>query len=528
METLQDKAKELAKEIKTVDKSVKNWPAYKGLEDAVKNMQVSLPLVQELHHPAMRERHWKQLMRTTSVSFQMGPNFSLGQLLDLQLHQFEDDVLEIVDRAQKELTIEKQLRKLADVWDSLELQFPPEPENPGLFLISVDEVLMEALEDNSMQLQNLMGSKYVQGNQSFLDQVQGWQRRLGMVDVTLNAWKEVQSKWSNLQSIFVGSADIRVQLPEESKRFEATDADWKEMMKDAPSQPNALIACNLEGRLEKIEAMLASLEKCEKALADYLETKRAAYPRFYFVAAADLLDILSKGSNPQLILKHLPKCFDNIKTLEFDKEASGEPTRSSIGMYSGEGEYVQWVDNFVCEGAVEVWLDGLTHHTHQQLQNLLHEAVEMFDEKPRHEFIFDWCAEIASVVCRVVYTEDVNFAFDALEEGNENSMKDYNVKQIDILNKYAELILGELSGNDRKKIIMLVTLDVHARDVVMGLIESKAESNQVCFDGPATTLCTATFEPSATKKGRKSNGRFALISCDDSIILSPATLAHGS
>ncbi len=55
-------------EIKSVDRAVKNWPAYKGLEDAVKNMQTSLPLVQELHHPAMRERHWKQLMRTTGMS----------------------------------------------------------------------------------------------------------------------------------------------------------------------------------------------------------------------------------------------------------------------------------------------------------------------------------------------------------------------------------------------------------------------------------------------------------------------------
>jgi len=31
-----------------------------------------------------------------------------------------------------------------------------------------------------------------------------------------------------------------------------------------------------------------------------------AFPRFYFVAPADLLDILSKGSNPQLILRY---CF---------------------------------------------------------------------------------------------------------------------------------------------------------------------------------------------------------------------------
>ena len=170
---------------------VKQWAAYKGLEEAVKNMQVSLPLVQELHHPAMRPRHWKQLMRTTGVSFQMGPNFSLGSLLDLRLHHYEDDVLEIVDRAQKELTIEKQLNKLTDTWRTMELGFPSEPDNPDRQLLQVDESLVEALEDNSMQLQNLVGSKYVQGNQHFLEQVQSWQRKLGIVDVTLNAWKEV-------------------------------------------------------------------------------------------------------------------------------------------------------------------------------------------------------------------------------------------------------------------------------------------------------------------------------------------------
>ena len=38
-------------------------------------------------------------------------------------------------------------------------------------------------------------------------------------------------------------------------------------------------------------------------LQDYLETKRVAFPRFYFVAPADLLDILSKGSDPQAILR---------------------------------------------------------------------------------------------------------------------------------------------------------------------------------------------------------------------------------
>ena len=33
------------------------------LEESCKAMLTSLPLVQDLHHPAMRDRHWKLLMQ---------------------------------------------------------------------------------------------------------------------------------------------------------------------------------------------------------------------------------------------------------------------------------------------------------------------------------------------------------------------------------------------------------------------------------------------------------------------------------
>ena len=38
------------------------------LEESLKAMLTSLPLVQELHHPAMRERHWQQLMNVSRHS----------------------------------------------------------------------------------------------------------------------------------------------------------------------------------------------------------------------------------------------------------------------------------------------------------------------------------------------------------------------------------------------------------------------------------------------------------------------------
>jgi hypothetical protein len=43
--------------------------------------------------------------------------------------------------------------------------------------------------------------------------------------------------------------------------------------------------------------------------ADYMESKRRAFPRFYFVSTADLLDILSNGNNPVRVMTHMSKCF---------------------------------------------------------------------------------------------------------------------------------------------------------------------------------------------------------------------------
>lgn len=64
---------------------------------------------------------------------------------------------------------------------------------------------------------------------------------------------------------------------------------------------NTVEATNQPNLYEKLETLQENLILCEKALAEYLETKRLAFPRFYFVSSADLLDILSNGNNPPVV-----------------------------------------------------------------------------------------------------------------------------------------------------------------------------------------------------------------------------------
>jgi dynein heavy chain len=61
--------------------------------------------------------------------------------------------------------------------------------------------------------------------------------------------------------------------------------------------------------MHRLEEVQKQLTLCEKALNDFMDSKRRAFPRFYFVSPADLLDILSNGNNPNKIMVHMPKIF---------------------------------------------------------------------------------------------------------------------------------------------------------------------------------------------------------------------------
>jgi dynein heavy chain len=224
-------------------------------------------------------------------------------------------------------------------------------------------------------------------------------------------------------------------------------------MKDSVSTPNAVKLCNRSGLFEKLEDMQARLSLCEKSLAEYLETKRLAFPRFYFVSSSDLLDILAKGNIPYKVAVHLPKLFDNIARLEFKPGQNGEPSKTALGMYSKEDEFVPFSEPCECTGAVEVWLNRLVDTMRKTLRDQLEEAAVTYEEKPREQWIFDFPAQITLAGTQVWWTTEVNAAFNRLEEGYENSMKDYFKKMCNQLTNLITLIQGELTPGNRQVFI---------------------------------------------------------------------------
>uniref|UniRef100_H3HCG5 AAA+ ATPase domain-containing protein n=1 Tax=Phytophthora ramorum TaxID=164328 RepID=H3HCG5_PHYRM len=458
----------------TEHQMIKGWQVYKDTEQLVKNMSTVLPLINDLHSEAMQDRHWKALSTICHVKAiePKDPKFSLADLLKLNLHLHVDDVGEIVETANKEQKIEKKLKMIEELWQRLTLEYVPHKDS-GTFVVKPSEEVVESLESNQLELQTMIGmGKFVE---FFKDRVLASQKTLGHVEEVLKEWVSVSKQWASLESIFLSSPDIRNQLPDDTRTFESIDSNFKDLMKNAVMEPNAVLACSVDNRLESLKEMTAMLEKCQKSLNEYLDKKKKIFPRFYFVSNVALLEILSNGNNPKKIMPFLGDCYDSLCDLVFEDDSPN----TAHTMVAKDGESVRLPTIFVMAGAVESWLNELTEAMRFCLRKEMHDSIETaanWDvEKPRHQWLFDYPAQVVLNSTQIYWTEETEMALEEFENGQEDSVKRYLTVCNQRLEQLINLVLGNLSSPDRCKIIALITLDVHSRDVVKKLVDEKVE-----------------------------------------------------
>ena len=77
-------------------------------------------------------------------------------------------------------------------------------------------------------------------------------------------------------------------------------------MSETAKNPKVLDACHAANRLEQLQYVVNGLEKCQKSLNDYLDSKRNAFPRFFFISDDELLSILG-SHDPQCVQEHMIK-----------------------------------------------------------------------------------------------------------------------------------------------------------------------------------------------------------------------------
>lgn len=281
---------------------------------------------------------------------------------------------------------------------------------------------------------------------------------MSVLDFVLHTLNSIQRKWVYLEPIFGRGA-----LPSEEARFRRVDEDFTDIIISVSRDPKLFYLADEQlfpHLSDKLRTMLDQLERCQKALTDFLEAKRSSMPRFYFIGDDDLLEILGQAKNPNVIQSHLKKLFQGINKVKFNEDST-----KITAMVSSANEVVDLETPVVVNEKVEDWLEQLAEEMRNTLAALLTRCLS--------SGAFDWNypAQILCLAHCIKFTDDAEAA---IEEGSS---------ALDALSTQLQTMLKEITSHDlsgepllQLKMKALVFDVVHNIDVVAQLQRHKTRS----------------------------------------------------
>lgn len=492
-DALEGSAKKQLEKVKGLHKSTRWSDAFITVDKLCKDFLAAIPLMVLLGSKSMRPRHWKLLIQVTNTKNFTPPCDNeaapLGDVLTIDLVKFSNEVEDICDQASKEDKMETTLREIEARWSDIEFTINPYEKKDNnvvvemVPLLGIEEEDFESLENDQLLIQGMMASRYLT---QFEQEVSGWQKSLFNVNEVFLLIGDIQRTWSYLEPLFIHSDEVKRELPEDSTRFITIDLDTRAVLRKAWETKNVKDAFNEKGLIDKLEGIQEQLDMCKKSLADFLDGRRRQFPRYYFVSEVDLLDILSNGGSPAKILSHISKIYLSTKTLTLSEETSATGRPSATEFVSGVGSEICTFEPAVpLEGKVEVYMQTILDAQKKSIFQTVKRSLVRYHEQSRP----DWVLAKDAVTCRpldpaqttllvlaINYVKETEDALTALSNGETDALVRYSEKQVSQLSDLVKLTHTDLSKGDRTKIMVCITMDAHARDIVEKMIRSKVNS----------------------------------------------------
>ncbi|ORC91608.1 putative dynein heavy chain [Trypanosoma theileri] len=354
----------------------------KYLSNLLEEWTTCVPLLRFVRGEGMMTEHWNEMFRLLEIDKGMkSSELTFGDIIDhyKQIITKEPELKNLHARAQGEVQIRDALQDLR-VW-ALESTFTlitptdntttstnsSSSSSVKVKLITDWKETMTGVSENQALILSLKDSPFFS---HFADEINGWEVKLATLYETLTLMNTIQRKWTYLEPIFARGA-----LPQEQARFKRVDKEFVSILHEIEVDPRVMTIGSQSDIVDRLKTILEQIERCQKSLIEYLETKRESFPRFYFISDEDMLEILGHSKNPSVIQTHLKKLFMGIHSVLFS-----EDQKSITHMVSADKETVKLKNDIsIEEDDVEKWLIRLDACMRETLQDLLFECVKVKD-----------------------------------------------------------------------------------------------------------------------------------------------------
>lgn len=471
---LRQSLEKLIQTTKDMPSRMRQYAAFEHVQTVLRGLIKVNPLLSDMRSDAVKERHWAKIFKALKPSQRYSSiSMTLGDIWDLKLGPSEVVIRDVIAQAQGEMALEEFLRQVKETWQNYSLDLI-NYQNRCRLIRGWDELFAKCSE----QLNSLQAMRHSPYYKVFEEDASTWEERLNRVHVLFDVWIDVQRQWVYLEGVFTGNADIKALLPTESNRFNNINTEFMAVLRKVYKSPLVLDVLNIPGVQKSLERLADQLNRIQKALGEYLERERLAFPRFYFVGDEDLLEIIGNSADTHRIAKHLRKMFAGISGLITDEE------NNIVGITAKEGEQVDLKKTISLTKTPRVneWLGLLEQSMKETLAELFCSAVVEFDQIAGQDtvdasaletFIKEYPAQIVVLAAQSCWTKSVDTAL----AQNGAQLSTCFDRQVELLRLLAASVLGDLDVIYRKKCEHLVTEFVHQRDTVEKLVQAGADTN---------------------------------------------------
>ena len=476
------------------------------LAKEIKTNRDVYPVLQLISADFLQNEHFKMLFSLLSFDMQISiKNVNLGHFLaaNSTMLRKKNEIRALVERAQGEIIIRESVENLK-VWaDKTEFNLLVQPTASSLgntHIIREWKELFTQISDQQALVGSLKESPFFA---PWADVAKQFEEKFVLLDDVLHALNLIQRKYLYLEvrtrrarakhaahatesercvwglwlrpHSFVFSSSLclrcalpslqpifsRGALPSEQPRFKRIDSEFRGIMKEVAENPNVISITTIPDLRSTVHSMLEQLDRCQKALNDFLEEKRSKFPRFYFIGDDDLLEIIGQSENPLVIQNHLRKLFAGIATVEFSKDS-----KQIVAMRSSEKERVSLHAPVHITAEVEDWLANLSSSMESTLQRLLISALKEFN-------IEKYPSQILNLAEMIHFTSDCE---QAIQKGNLPQLAQQLQARLKEYTGTDTSDEGDESALLQSKIKALVMDLIHNIDVVRQLSEAKVTS----------------------------------------------------
>ena len=455
----------------------------------LESLATTLPLLNRMRSPSIRQRHWKQLMEIGQVTFTVTAEMLLEDVLVLPFNSMPDDIASIAVNADKELLIEEMLERVEKDWTDRCVEYVVH-ETTGIPLVAEKTTdLINELEEEQVVLQAILQHRTVA---FFYESVIEWQTKLALCETTAKLAIAVQGLWERTQLLFANDPDIRSTHGSAFDLFEATQNDFAAVMSMMKGEPSVLQTCGNSVFTEKLGKQFEDFSRVGKELSSWLQLKRQRFPRFYFLSDTELAVILSEGPvSPKRLTKYLHRIIPGVSKLVYASRMSATGNEV-LGLMSSDDEVVSFEEEigFEMHGRADVcaWFNQVVLHMRMALESSLFSATRKADgSMSDSEAFVKECAQVDIIVSQVMWTAQVESSMDVYENGEKRAFQRlhdrFSTTVEPMFEKVAEANF-EGSRAVRRRLQGKLLVRMHQRDVVnvlAALGEKMENSGRFCF-----------------------------------------------